>query len=258
MARRAVLFDLYDTLLIAGDRERMRDDWTAAFKATMVAAGLRISEIELKKLSDTLWTYQSLHSRPDGFTIYEGRINDYAISRGFTPRPELVRHTAIMTLNAWQGHWRLDTATHGVLAELQKEGYATGLVTNFDHWPHVRQLLRKLGLEGLFDEVAISGEVGSDKPHPEIFQGILGKLGVAPSDAVHIGDHDDDVHGAAAAGIAAIRIWRLDPAQRRQSAKSGSLLSRLFRRNREPEPTNAQIAALEEAVDAIRNIFAEE
>lgn len=259
MVRRAVLFDLYDTLLIAGDRDRMRHDWTAAFKSTMMTAGLKISEDELSKLSDTLWTFQSLHGRPDGFTIYEGRIHDFAVRNGFTPRPELVRHTALTTLASWQSHWRLDPATHGVLAQLQKDGFATGLVTNFDHWPHVRLILKRLGIEGLFNEIAISGEVGTDKPDPAIFHGVLKSLQVNPTAAIHIGDHDDDMNGASAAGITPVRIVRGEPGQRNESENQNSFLNRLFRRKRkEPEPQERQIATLEEAVETVRDVFASE
>jgi putative hydrolase of the HAD superfamily len=255
MPRRAVLFDLYDTLLIAGDRDRMREDWTAAFKATMMAAGLALSDYELSRLSDTLWTFQSLYSRPDGFTVYEGRINDFAVSRGFSPRPELVRHTAISTLAGWQRHWRLDPTAQELLAELRGEGFATALVTNFDHWPHVRLFLKRQGLDALFDVIAISSEERIDKPDPEIFLGVLEKLGVSPADAVHIGDHDDDVMGATAAGITPIRLWRADPAQRSERPKPGSRLGRLFRRERRPERRELEISGLEEAIAAVREAF---
>jgi len=54
-----------------------------------------------------------------------------------------------------------------------------------------------------------SGEVGRPKPAQEIFDAALALAGVAPSEAVHVGDSlEHDVLGAWAAGIPAVLLRR--------------------------------------------------
>jgi len=62
-------------------------------------------------------------------------------------------------------------------------------------------VLEAVGLAPYFDYVAASALEGVAKPDPQIFRVVLHKLGVAPQEAVHIGDSPDDVAGAEAAGV---------------------------------------------------------
>jgi putative hydrolase of the HAD superfamily len=72
------------------------------------------------------------------------------------------------------------------------------VVSNWDY--SLRGTLAGLGLE--FDAIVTCGETGVRKPDPRIFLEALGRLGVAPADALHIGDRDGtDGAGARAAGI---------------------------------------------------------
>jgi putative hydrolase of the HAD superfamily len=91
------------------------------------------------------------------------------------------------------------------VAQLHATGVAVAVVSNADGT--VESLLRKSGLA--FDIVIDSAVVGYAKPQPEIFGFALEKLGVAPADAVHVGDTAwADVVGARAAGV---RPLHLDP-----------------------------------------------
>ncbi len=82
-----------------------------------------------------------------------------------------------------------------------------GLITNFNDGPMQRQKIRGAGLEGQFDGVYISGEVGVWKPEPGIFEYAANDLGVDPRDCVHIGNNvQSDVEGALAAGMAAVLV----------------------------------------------------
>jgi putative hydrolase of the HAD superfamily len=83
-----------------------------------------------------------------------------------------------------------------------------GLVTDGD--PGIqRAKLRALGLCDAFDVVVLSDELGRQyrKPHPAPFQAALAALAVDPREALFVGDRPDkDVAGAAAAGMACIRV----------------------------------------------------
>jgi len=83
-----------------------------------------------------------------------------------------------------------------------------GLISNFDHPPHVHQVLDDHGLRQWFAVIVVSGEVGVQKPHPQIFRVALEQTGLTPADVVYVGDTVDDVQGARAAGMHPILIRR--------------------------------------------------
>ena len=85
-----------------------------------------------------------------------------------------------------------------LLAGLADSGAAAAVVSNWDF--SLRRTLAGLGLD--FDAIVTCGETGVRKPDPRIFLEALGRLGVEPGRALHVGDspHTDGV-GAAAAGI---------------------------------------------------------
>lgn len=84
-----------------------------------------------------------------------------------------------------------------VLRALRDAGVKVAMVSNigFD----LRPLSAALGLADLVDAYALSYEVGACKPAPEIFRAALSDLGVAPRDALMVGDTPADA-GAAALG----------------------------------------------------------
>jgi len=85
-----------------------------------------------------------------------------------------------------------------LLAGLGLAGVPVAVVSNWDY--SLRGTLAGLGLE--VDAIVTCGETGVRKPDPRIFLEALGRLGVAPADALHIGDRDGtDGVGARAAGI---------------------------------------------------------
>jgi putative hydrolase of the HAD superfamily len=75
-----------------------------------------------------------------------------------------------------------------------------GVVSNFTG--NVDRCLGELGLLDLFGAVADSAVVGHAKPEPAIFRAALAPLGVAPADALMVGDNPwADVRAAAALGM---------------------------------------------------------
>lgn len=80
--------------------------------------------------------------------------------------------------------------------------YRVGLVSNFDHAPTARAILRRHGVSDCFHATLISDDFGRRKPHPAIFHAALDRLGAKSQDAIYVGDTPaDDVVGARAAGI---------------------------------------------------------
>ena len=92
------------------------------------------------------------------------------------------------------------------LAAARRHG-PIGLITNFNDGPMQREKIRGAGLEGQFDGVYISGEIGVWKPESGIFEHAAQDLGVDPGQCVHIGNNvQSDVEGALAAGMQAVLV----------------------------------------------------
>jgi putative hydrolase of the HAD superfamily len=92
------------------------------------------------------------------------------------------------------------------LRGLREEGLRLVCVSNWDC--SLPEVLDHLELAPLFDAVVSSASSGSRKPDPAIFQAGLEAAGVGADEALHVGDSDDDVTGARAAGIDVLRIDR--------------------------------------------------
>ena len=106
---------------------------------------------------------------------------------------------------ALPGVWELYPDVLPVFAILRHD-YILGVVSNFDRRLHA--IFCNLKIDGYFDAVILSSETGADKPHPEIFHHALDRLGVAPAEALHVGDDPvRDWQGAAGAGL---RCFHLD------------------------------------------------
>lgn len=103
--------------------------------------------------------------------------------------------------------YRLFDDVESVLDELSQR-YDLVLVTNgmSDLQRHKIDLMR---LERWFPHMLVSGEVGSWKPHPDIFLEALRRTGASPREAVMVGDSQPrDVSGARGVGIRAIWLKR--------------------------------------------------
>lgn len=67
--------------------------------------------------------------------------------------------------------------------------------------------VEKTGIGPMFEHVVISGELGFGKPNPEIYHHTLRQLGIAPDEAVMVGDNiRRDVQGSQAVGITGVWI----------------------------------------------------
>ena len=95
-----------------------------------------------------------------------------------------------------------------VLEELRSRGIRLGVVTNSSQPMSLRDReLREHGLLPYFPDCRLAAaDVGYLKPHPRIFHCALERIGVAPAEAVFIGDNPvADVTGALGAGMRAVQ-----------------------------------------------------
>ena len=111
---------------------------------------------------------------------------------------------------AWDPARQLASTTHALLETLRARGLKLALVSNaFDPGWLLHRDLEQMGIEQRLDFSVFSSEVGLRKPHPAIFERALEALGVAPEEALFVGDRlFEDVRGAGELGMKTVQaLW---------------------------------------------------
>jgi HAD superfamily hydrolase (TIGR01549 family) len=95
------------------------------------------------------------------------------------------------------------------LKKLKNSGFQLITISNVSSSRNLATYLRKAGLLEYFDILIASGDVGFEKPNPEIFR-VASRLSKTPVEKIlHVGDkYEEDYLGARAAGVNAILIDR--------------------------------------------------
>jgi len=97
------------------------------------------------------------------------------------------------------------------LLERLRRRYRLALISNYPCGESIRRSLQRTGLDTLLEVVVVSGDVGHVKPHPILFETAVRQLGVAPGEAIYIGDNWlGDIQGAKRAGLHAAHITQFD------------------------------------------------
>lgn len=227
MKFRAVIFDLDDTLVWDERLSRQALMETAAHAASVHKLDAGRLAADAKAAADGLWRDHAPVVRCDelGIVAFEGMWGhfhgeeDYLRHlREWTPQfrrqiwERALRHQGIEddALAGQLGGFfagrrrelqdRLPGA-EAVLHELRQAGLRIGLLTN-GAASLQREKIESSGLGMHFDAAVVSGEIGTGKPAPEIFHHLLGHLGVAPEDALMVGNSlARDIAGGKRAGL---------------------------------------------------------
>jgi HAD superfamily hydrolase (TIGR01549 family) len=120
----------------------------------------------------------------------------------------VVSEAAQRHLDAWTPHIQHHADAAETLHTLRAQGLKLGLLSN-THWPEKfhEHFLERDGLASLLDVRAYTSNMNHSKPHREAYMHVLNRLGVAPENAVMLGDRPiDDVWGGQQAGMRG--IWR--------------------------------------------------
>lgn len=193
-AYRAVLFDLYYTLLAdggTGTREKAievaaaagvpKDDWLRGWRATSEAAETGAIPTMVARVRRAL--AEAGLGRP-----YSGLVDDLT---GLL----LVRQVPTLYPDV-----------RGALAETGRRGYRTGLISNLH--PDEAYWIREFELDQYFDALVLSCEVGMMKPDREMYLLAAERLSVSPEECVFVDDMPSYIAGAKSVGITAVRINR--------------------------------------------------
>lgn len=202
-----IFFDLYGTLLVYGDMNVAWSDWLNEFHEQLRSRGLTRSLESFSEACDQFFGKDELMPRQPNLTVFEQRIQNLCTDLNLNLIPEDVKRIANKIADVWQKHIPLDTEALHVLQTLHRSK-KLALVSNFDHPPHVHSVLSELGPTHFFDSIVISGEVGVKKPDPRIFDTALEETGIQPEEVIYVGDTEDDIEAARAAGIVPILIQR--------------------------------------------------
>lgn len=169
------------------------------------------------------------HLHPESLPVLEAAIKR-ADHSGYRPRREFFAEvfaaecwksnpTVEELLNWWTHQFGTCNVLHAealpLLHDVRRRGLKLGMITN---GPGVTQQakIKQVAIASYFDHIVIGGEFGEEKPHPSIFRHSCKALGVAPAEAVYVGDHaHNDITGAEAAGLHAVWIttggpWPID------------------------------------------------
>lgn len=96
-----------------------------------------------------------------------------------------------------------------VVAELKAKGYKLYGLTNWS--AETFCLVRnEFPVFGLMDGMLVSGEEHLLKPSPQIFQRLVDRFGLTPSECLFIDDNAANVEGSIAFGIPAVRFFGVD------------------------------------------------
>jgi len=227
---RAVIFDLFDTLVDLHYEQIPREQYAGK---TVPPTARALHAAVAERADVDFGTFLEVASAVD----QEMRTSRYArdlelpTEERFTAVVERLgvldtELPGIMTaihMGAIRQHTAVPAHHAEVLMEL-KGRVRIGLCSNFSHAETARRILEDFDLLRHFDAVVVSESVGIRKPRAEIFEAVLGRLGVAPAEGLHVGDSlHADVDGAAAVGIPTVWITRrVSDADQRLSEHAGS------------------------------------
>ncbi|RIH92277.1 Phosphatase [Meiothermus granaticius NBRC 107808] len=194
---RAVLFDVGDTLILGHPKYWL---WPI-LEAKGIAQQADLKQLP-KAMRDAYAHYSAHHmSATDEATALSfWRAFHWEVMNGIG-LGAYADEVADYLKEHWQSPqvWPITPGAKEVLTELQSGGFKLGVVSNWD-WT-LPGVLQATGLADFFDYIGVSALEGVAKPDPRFFQIVLDKLEVEPHQAIHIGDSEDDLKGALAAGV---------------------------------------------------------
>ncbi len=211
-APRAVVFDLGGTLVHWPDWEDgAAAKWSSAYDALRVAIDGRSSP-DRDAFIAAMCAAEKAHWERVDREQWSGPptalVSDGLRRLGETVAEDVLIATMDGYARAVAGWSAVFPDARNTLMTLRQRGYRLGLLSNTwwaAEWHNAD--LAAHGLGELLDELVYTSDLAHSKPHPSVFREVTGRLGVAPHEAVMIGDRQiDDVSGAKALGMRG--VWR--------------------------------------------------
>jgi putative hydrolase of the HAD superfamily len=153
--------------------------------------------------------YDLIFRSPRWDDVQHGRIDSEAFWDHVAEELELDEKELTEFRSGFWGGDRLDEELVDLIRYLRGQGYRTALLSNAP--PEMEAYIEELGIADAFDVIVISGDEGVTKPAPEIYDRTLGRLDVAPEEAVFVDDMRVNVEAAHRLGLQATRFRGLAP-----------------------------------------------
>jgi len=208
----AVLFDAGFTLVdlvtpvvevyLGAARDLGAELDASAFGQALKRHWARLEEDHRKKLTDYWSSEEFERSAWRGFT--GGLANEF---------PTLAErhgdwHTRLVKHFDDPSAWRPTPFAHETLQTLKANGVRMAVVSNWHS--ALPPILAALGFSPYVEFILTSAAAGRKKPHREIFNQALARLGVGAEETAHVGDSwSDDVLGAISEGLTPIYLNRV-------------------------------------------------
>jgi HAD superfamily hydrolase (TIGR01549 family) len=207
----AVLFDLFDTLLLLESQEVYYEPSLRKLHEFLVKNGVNVSFEDFSRVyfevRDEFYSESRKSLEEPHFNVRVSQtLNRFDYD--FDDSDSVVVGATMAFADEFMRYVSLDEDALDVLEKLHGK-YKLGLISNFAIPECGWKLLDKFRLKRFFDVIVISGEVNQRKPSSEIFHRALETLGVKASKAVFVGDMLDlDVIGPKKVGMKTVFIER--------------------------------------------------
>jgi putative hydrolase of the HAD superfamily len=207
-ALRAVLFDYGHTLAdfrfgqenLLACYEEVRDILVARAYVEVPEASALVNDVSRQVAAKIISSYENQELQElDLISLFDHALRAVGMQ---LPR-ELLRQIAEMEHRALIANIAAPEENLEVLRDLKQHGLKLGLVSNATLLAEMmHQDIERLGIASYMDKAVFSSEVGVRKPHPAIFRTVLEAVGVAPEEALFVGDRlHDDIWGAKQLGM---------------------------------------------------------
>ena len=215
MAIRAIVFDLFDTLvdLLSENipAEQHGEHKLPASVRAIYDEVARVADVSFDAFAAALGegarSFAESHYAQEREVSTDLRFQDLARRLGIAA-PELPRTLTEVHMGLLRSQVRFPDHHAELLAALRTR-VKLGLCSNFSHSPTALEVLETGGFRPHLDAVVISDAHGLRKPRPEIFEQVLCDLDVSPRETLHVGDSlRADVGGAAPCGISTVWVTR--------------------------------------------------
>lgn len=207
----AVLFDLFDTLVLIDDGDISHLQSLLKMHSFLSSNGLDCSFDDFKwaylKIVNNIAAETSLTLQEPHFSVYVDRtLAD--LGAKLKAQNHLVLQAVDEFSSEFMHHISVDPDALEVLKYLHKR-CKTAVISNLTFSESAWKILEYFELTKYLDLIVVSGDVNMRKPHPQIFNMSLRYLGIKPSQALFVGDTlETDVLGAKNVGLTSVQIVR--------------------------------------------------